>query len=417
MNMSGQPRTSHSISSNLNITGSSADILSATASSEMPVIDLQRGAQVWGFEGMLPLDELRSPFVLQDLRRAEEMDMGEIFTFNTIQFSTQNFGKPLVITAMFFMRTQMGLVQKLGLHEEKLVTFLEAVERGYSRVNPYHNNIHAADVTQRFATVITRSELESAVLGDLEVLAGMIAAILHDFHHPGTTNNYQVQTKSPVAKQFNDQHVLENQSLVLGLELLEPGRNTNFLEGRLTKEEEGSLRSNVIALVLGTDMLEHFNILSNFKAKVMSKNKGCAASPSPGVKRTQEFTSEERVLILKMALKCADIGHVTLPPDVHLVWVQSLQAEFYKQGDLERKNKAPISFLCDKKKPRNGPAYGENQLGFIDVICEPMYGAWVKMFPTCEELLNNLQLNRRYWEDESKSNREAVAHTNNVCEV
>mmetsp|Transcript_3663 Transcript_3663/g.4912 ORF Transcript_3663/g.4912 Transcript_3663/m.4912 type:complete len:123 (-) Transcript_3663:37-405(-) len=118
---------------------------------------------------------------------------------------------------------------------------------------------------------------------------------------------------------------------------------------------------------------------------------------------------------MKMALKCADIGHITLPPDVHLLWVQSLQAEFYKQGDLERKNKAPISFLCDKKKPRNGPAYGENQLGFIDVICEPMYEAWVKMFPSCEELLKSLQENRRYWEGESTSNREGVfIHTNVV---
>eukprot|EP00959_Pyramimonas_sp_CCMP1952_P432751 9062423-Pyramimonas_sp.AAC.2 len=32
-----------------------------------------------------------------------------------------------------------------------------------------------------------------------------------------------------------------------------------------------------------------------------------------------------------------------------------------------------VSFLCDRTKPRNGPAHGENQLGFIDVVCKPMY--------------------------------------------
>jgi len=413
MDMSGQQNVPRTSPSNFNRCISKE---TSRSSSDKFVVDRHRNSQVWSFECVLPAGVLTPPFVLQDLQQVEQVGLGESFVFDTIQLSAGNLGKQLVITAMYFMHTKLGLVERLGLDEEKLVAFLKAVEQGYSRVNPYHNNTHAADVTQRFVTLVTKSDLVGNVFGDLEILAGVLAAILHDLHHPGTTNNFQVQVSSPVAQQFNDQHVLENQSLYLGLGLLEPGKSTDFLEAGLLKEQRSSLRSTVIALVLGTDMQEHFNIMSAFKAKVMTRGavphaspgSGLLPAPRPRASRHPSFTSEEKLLILKMGLKCADIGHVTLPPDVHLLWVRSLQEEFFKQGDIERRNKMPISFLCDKKKPRNGPACGENQLGFIDVICEPMYKSWVKMFPECGELLENLKTNRRYWEDDSKSHREGT---------
>eukprot|EP00238_Polyblepharides_amylifera_P006140 CAMPEP_0196576136 /NCGR_PEP_ID=MMETSP1081-20130531/5478_1 /TAXON_ID=36882 /ORGANISM="Pyramimonas amylifera, Strain CCMP720" /LENGTH=888 /DNA_ID=CAMNT_0041894667 /DNA_START=359 /DNA_END=3025 /DNA_ORIENTATION=+ len=385
------------------------------SSSEICHVDQNRSSQVWSFDDALPTDLPTTPFTLENLQEVNKVGaLGESLMFDTIQLSSQFCGKALVVTAMFFLHTKLGLVERLGLDEVKLVAFLEAIELGYSRVNPYHNNTHAADVTQRFATLLTKSELIGDVFGEMEVLAGVLAAVIHDVHHPGTTNNYQVQLTSSVARQFNDQHVLENQSLCLGLELLEPGKDTDFMEKSLSRSQKHTLRSNIIALVLATDMQEHFNILSAFKAKIMSRaksSKDFRESTGSGGTSLRDFrshqlqscTSEERLLIMKMALKCADIGHITLPVQAHLQWVQSLQVEFYKQGDLERKQNMPISFLCDQQKPRNGPAYGENQLGFIDVICEPLYGAWTKVFTPCQELMNALKTNRRYWDVNSRA--------------
>mmetsp|Transcript_2758 Transcript_2758/g.3748 ORF Transcript_2758/g.3748 Transcript_2758/m.3748 type:complete len:308 (+) Transcript_2758:441-1364(+) len=298
---------------------------------------------------------------------------------------------------MYLIDIKFDLVERLGLNREKLVMFLRAVERGYDDVNPYHNNTHAADVTLRFATLIYKCGLDS-VFGDLELLTGLLAAILHDMEHPGTNNHYEVYIQSEIAVHFNDQHVLENHSLHVGLSLLEPGKDTNFLEDSLSKTKQQTLRSVLISMVLATDMSEHFNIMSAFKAKVISHKE----RPAPPQGVLELFSEDERGLILKMGLKCSDIGHVTLPVEHHIDWVRSLQEEFYMQGDKESEQRKPISFLCDRSKPRNGPAHGENQLGFLDVICEPMYSAWVKIFPICQELLENLQANRRYWEHDVK---------------
>ncbi len=51
-----------------------------------------------------------------------------------------------------------------------------------------------------------------------------------------------------------------------------------------------------------------------------------------------------------MALKCADLGHLTAPLSVHLKWVSGLEEEFFKQGDAERAQGLPISPLCDRTK-------------------------------------------------------------------
>lgn len=58
----------------------------------------------------------------------------------------------------------------------------------------------------------------------------------------------------------------------------------------------------------------------------------------------------ERILSLQMALKCADIGHVTASLPVHLRWVSGLEEEFFKQGDQEKLNSLPVSPLFDRAK-------------------------------------------------------------------
>jgi calcium/calmodulin-dependent 3',5'-cyclic nucleotide phosphodiesterase len=73
--------------------------------------------------------------------------------------------------------------------------FLEAVEAGYSKYNnPYHNLIHAADVLQTQYTLLNNAGLLSW-LTPLEIFAVFISAIVHDFEHTGTTNNFHTQTR------------------------------------------------------------------------------------------------------------------------------------------------------------------------------------------------------------------------------
>jgi 3'5'-cyclic nucleotide phosphodiesterase len=61
---------------------------------------------------------------------------------------------------------------------------------GYCRFkNPYHNNLHAADVAQTVHHVLCQTGLMHW-LTDLEIFATLVAALIHDYEHTGTTNNF-----------------------------------------------------------------------------------------------------------------------------------------------------------------------------------------------------------------------------------
>lgn len=47
-------------------------------------------------------------------------------------------------------------------------------------------------------------------LTDLEIFATLFAAIIHDYEHTGTTNNFHVMSRSETALIYNDRSVLEN---------------------------------------------------------------------------------------------------------------------------------------------------------------------------------------------------------------
>lgn len=53
----------------------------------------------------------------------------------------------------------------------------------------------------------------------------------------------------------------------------------------------------------------------------------------------------------QLALKLADLGHLSAPLAVHLRWVAALEEEFFKQGDAEKAFNLTISPLFDRKQP------------------------------------------------------------------
>merc|ERR1712137_1210112 len=79
----------------------------------------------------------------------------------------------------------------------------------------------------------------------------------------------------------------------------------------LAEEELKQVRKLVIRLVLSTDMAEHGSTLKKFESFVTSldKDEEAGFADSKPVIPTSE---DEAVLILQMALKCADLGHRTL---------------------------------------------------------------------------------------------------------
>lgn len=69
---------------------------------------------------------------------------------------------------------------------------------GYHDTNPYHNSVHAADVTQAMHCFIQESKI-SQYLTPLEAMCSLLAAVSHDLDHPGVNQHFLIATRSHLA--------------------------------------------------------------------------------------------------------------------------------------------------------------------------------------------------------------------------
>uniref|UniRef100_A0A4W6DPP3 Phosphodiesterase n=1 Tax=Lates calcarifer TaxID=8187 RepID=A0A4W6DPP3_LATCA len=164
---------------------------------------------------------------------------------------------------VYDLLTRYDLINRFRIPVQALVQFVEALENGYSKHrNPYHNLIHAADVTQTAHFLMLHTGLMHW-LSELEILAMVFAAAIHDFEHTGTTNNFHIHTRSEVAILYNDRSVLENHHVSAAYRLMAE-EDMNILVN-LNKDDWRELRSLVIEMVMSTDMSCHFQQIKTMR--------------------------------------------------------------------------------------------------------------------------------------------------------
>ncbi|XP_023315953.1 calcium/calmodulin-dependent 3',5'-cyclic nucleotide phosphodiesterase 1-like isoform X8 [Trichogramma pretiosum] len=281
------------------------------------------------------------PEVVKVLKTLDE------WSFDVFSLSEAAQGSPVKYMG-YDLLNRYGMIPKFKVPPTVLENFLNRIEEGYCRHrNPYHNNLHAADVAQTMHYVLFRTGLMNW-LTDLEIFATLVAAIIHDFEHTGTTNNFHVMSGSDEALLYNDRAVLENHHISATFRLLKED-DCNILQN-LSREEFREFRTLVIDMVLATDMSFHFQQL-----KIM---KNILSLPEPSVDKSKAVS---------LVLHCCDISHPAKRWDLHHRWTMQLLEEFFQQGDREKELGLPFSPLCD----RNSTLVAESQIGFIEFIVEP----------------------------------------------
>uniref|UniRef100_A0A8C1XGZ6 Phosphodiesterase n=1 Tax=Cyprinus carpio TaxID=7962 RepID=A0A8C1XGZ6_CYPCA len=246
--------------------------------------------------------------------------------------------------------TRYDLISRFKIPVSALVSFVEALEVGYSKhKNPYHNLIHAADVTQTVHYLLLKTGMVHW-LTELEIFAMLFAAAIHDYEHTGTTNNFHIQTRSDTAILYNDRSVLESHHVSAAYRLLQDDDEMNILYN-LSKDDWRELRALVVEMVLATDMSCHFQ-----QVKAM---KNFLQLPE-GIDKPKA---------LSLLLHTADISHPAKNWDLHHRWTTSLLEEFFRQGDKEAELGLPFSPLCDRKSTM----VAQSQIGFIDFIVVPTF--------------------------------------------
>ncbi|XP_055086251.1 dual specificity calcium/calmodulin-dependent 3',5'-cyclic nucleotide phosphodiesterase 1A [Periophthalmus magnuspinnatus] len=246
--------------------------------------------------------------------------------------------------------SRYDLINRFKIPISSLLSFLDLLEEGYSKhKNPYHNLMHAADVTQTIHYLLLQTGIVHW-LTELETFAIIFAAAIHDYEHTGTTNNFHVQTRSDTAMLYNDRAVQENHHISAAYRLLQAEDEHNIL-CNLSKEDWRELRSLVVEMVLATDMSCHFQQIKTMK----------------GLLQLPDTIDKPKALSL--LLHTADISHPAKRWDLHHRWTSSLLEEFFRQGDKEAELGLPFSPLCDRKSTM----VAQSQIGFIEFIVEPTF--------------------------------------------
>uniref|UniRef100_A0A6U9EZY5 Phosphodiesterase n=1 Tax=Zooxanthella nutricula TaxID=1333877 RepID=A0A6U9EZY5_9DINO len=275
---------------------------------------------------------------------------------------------------------------EFNIDPQKAHCFLQNIESKYRDAKdvPYHNSLHAADVTQTVHTLLWTMGFKP-YFEHLSVLSMILSAIVHDVGHDGRTNNFHTNVQDDLALTYNDRSILENFHASQAFKLM-TGQPDADLICDLSKDQRTQLRKEMVEMILGTDMAHHFRQVETFKGYVQQLGHDPA-----------DWLSEPAAVsaLQTMIIHGADIATPAKPWGRSERWTALLQQEFFMQGDAERTLGLPISPLCDRYNSK----VAQSQIGFIKFIVRPTYELLASVSPVLEDtVLKELSANLALWE-------------------
>lgn len=98
-----------------------------------------------------------------------------------------------------------GCLHRLPVPRDVVRAFLDEIEAGYDTTVPYHNVEHVKGVVRATGRIWHECGLREAVRAltpgdiDVEELAVLLAAAVHDHQHRGLSNDFLIRTLHPYA--------------------------------------------------------------------------------------------------------------------------------------------------------------------------------------------------------------------------
>ena len=228
------------------------------------------------------------------------------------------------------------------LDEVKLRRCLAEVEDGYLD-NPYHNNLHGADVAQSIFSIARTGDLHDR-LSHWQDVAAILSGLVHDVGHFGLTNPFLKSTNHELALTYFYRSPLESMHISKAFTILAK-EECNFLGGKLetdvlSSDDWKKARELMVNMILATDMANHGVDLIELEHVLKA---GSVDLSKP----------ERATLILKVCLHAADISNPAKPWDNYNKWTDRVLQEFHAQGDIEKSLGLPISPGFDREKCTN----------------------------------------------------------------
>ncbi|XP_061596423.1 high affinity cAMP-specific and IBMX-insensitive 3',5'-cyclic phosphodiesterase 8A isoform X3 [Cololabis saira] len=345
---------------------------------------------------------LASPLSLNDIppRIAQTMESEDSWDFDIFNLESATLKRPLTYLGLKIF-SRFGVCEYLNCPEATLRSWLQVIEANYHSSNPYHNSSHAADVLHATAYFLCKERVKQS-LDPIDEVAALIAATVHDVDHPGRTNSFLCNAGSELAILYNDTAVLESHHAALAFQITTRDDKCNIFKN-IERNEYRTLRQAIIDMVLATEMTKHFEHVNKF---VNSINKPLAALEENGGNSDEEsvksiLTSpENRILVKRMLIKCADISNPCRPQELCIEWAGRISEEYFAQTDEEKRQGLPVVMPVFD---RNTCSIPKSQISFIDYFITDMFDAW-DAFADLPNLMQHLDNNFKYWKglDERK---------------
>ena len=282
---------------------------------------------------------------------------------------------------------RIGIVDNGRIPQNILSNFIKEIVAHYDRVNAiYHNDLHAGDVMQTVYTIFIKGKLAIKMkLSELDIFSILVAALCHDYKHPGTNNAYNINARTKYAMRYNDLHVLESYHISQTFKVIS-NKKFNIFQN-FSPEEYRISRRRMIDAVISTDMAKHTKVITAAKTKtelydiVKGNNftKIFEDIPDDDSKNNKQLIDlyNRQQCLLNMIIHTSDISNPAKPDRVSAQWTQRVYDEFFVQGDMEKEQKLPVSNFCD----RNTTNVNKAMIGFISFVVGPTINCLVNLIP------------------------------------
>lgn len=193
---------------------------------------------------------------------------------------------------------------------KRIVDFIEPLYN----MNFYHSFEHAVHVLCNCSFFLTQVH---EIFDEVEKLAILYAALIHDVEHMGVTNMALINKRHELAKKYHHQSVAEMNSLSIGLGLLE--RKEYNLISTLSQENHRKFTDFVIDLVLCTD------IADMYKKQMLYLRLRDQYDEETG--RLRIDNSAGKLALLMLILRSSDVGSSMQSLETSHVWVHNYYHE------------------------------------------------------------------------------------------
>uniref|UniRef100_A0A2I3MUI8 Phosphodiesterase n=2 Tax=Cercopithecinae TaxID=9528 RepID=A0A2I3MUI8_PAPAN len=335
---------------------------------------------------------LAMPITINDVPPciSQLLDNEESWDFNIFELEAVTHKRPLVYLGLKVF-SRFGVCEFLNCSETTLRAWFQVIEANYHSSNAYHNSTHAADVLHATAFFLGKERVKGS-LDQLDEVAALIAATVHDVDHPGRTNSFLCNAGSELAVLYNDTAVLESHHTALAFQLTVKDTKCNIFKN-IDRNHYRTLRQAIIDMVLATEMTKHFEHVNKF---VNSINKPMAAEIEGSdceCNPAGKNFPENQILIKRMMIKCADVANPCRPLDLCIEWAGRISEEYFAQTDEEKRQGLPVVMPVFD---RNTCSIPKSQISFIDYFITDMFDAW-DAFAHLPALMQHLADNYKHW--------------------